>query len=218
VSKLPTPRCARGAVRVERWAGAAVALVGVMCVAQPALAHHPMGGQTPETFLQGWLSGLAHPVIGLDHLVFVLGVGLWSAVSGLRWAGPAVFVAGTLGGCVVHLAGVDLMFGETLIAASLVLAGAAALIVREPSTLLLCGLLAAAGMLHGYAYGESIVGAESGALAAYLFGFACIQLVIAEAVRQVYVRLRTLAPSRAVRVGYAWAATSCAVGAAFLVM
>jgi urease accessory protein len=192
-------------------------LLAAALLARPAFAHHAMDGQTPETLAQGWLSGLAHPVIGLDHLVFVLGVGLWSALAGLGWMGPAVFVLGTLGGCAAHLAGVDLVVGETLISASLVVAGVSVLAVREPSSPLLAGLLAVAGALHGYAYGESIVGAEVGALAAYLLGFASIQLALAEVMRQAYGRLRTSAPGSAVRVGYAWGAASCAVGAALLV-
>jgi urease accessory protein len=43
-----------------------------------------MGGDLPETHWLGLLSGLAHPVIGIDHLVFVLGVGIWSALAGRR--------------------------------------------------------------------------------------------------------------------------------------
>ena len=41
-----------------------------------AWAHHPFGGQTPETFIQAFLSGVGHPVIGLDHLTFVIASGL----------------------------------------------------------------------------------------------------------------------------------------------
>ena len=34
---------------------------------EPAFAHHLMGGRTPATFGEGILSGLDHPIIGLDH-------------------------------------------------------------------------------------------------------------------------------------------------------
>jgi urease accessory protein len=43
------------------------ALVVVCLLAEPAFAHHPMGGLTPATFADGLLSGLGHPVIGLDQ-------------------------------------------------------------------------------------------------------------------------------------------------------
>ncbi|MCK6452758.1 MAG: HupE/UreJ family protein [Alphaproteobacteria bacterium] len=40
-------------------------------------------------------------------------------------------------------------------------------------------LFSLAGLLHGYAYGESIVGAEPAPLVAYLLGLACIQYAVA---------------------------------------
>ncbi len=53
-----------------------IALVALSVVAAgPALAHHPMGGVTPATFADGLLSGLGHPVIGLDHFAAVIAVG-----------------------------------------------------------------------------------------------------------------------------------------------
>jgi urease accessory protein len=49
---------------------------------------------------------------------------------------------------------------------------------------LLAGTATAAGIFHGYAYGESIIGAEMTPLLAYLAGFALIQLIIAFAAYQ----------------------------------
>ncbi|NJN32344.1 MAG: hypothetical protein HC824_19395, partial [Synechococcales cyanobacterium RM1_1_8] len=34
--------------------------------AQPALAHHPLGGRLPTNAFEGLMSGLAHPILGLD--------------------------------------------------------------------------------------------------------------------------------------------------------
>jgi len=45
----------------------------------PAYAHHLMGGRTPATFAEGMLSGLGHPVIGLDHFAAVVAVGCLAA-------------------------------------------------------------------------------------------------------------------------------------------
>ena len=55
---------------------AAAAALSMIALITPAFAHHPMGGATPSTFTEGLLSGLGHPIIGLDHLAFVIGVGL----------------------------------------------------------------------------------------------------------------------------------------------
>jgi urease accessory protein len=40
-------------------------------------------------------------------------------------------------------------------------------------------LLVVAGAAHGYAYGESIVGAEAGPLIAYVLGFGAVQYAVA---------------------------------------
>ena len=37
-----------------------------------AIAHHPMGGNTPSTLWEGLLSGVGHPIIGFDHLAFIV--------------------------------------------------------------------------------------------------------------------------------------------------
>jgi len=69
-----------------------LALIAMSAGIAPASAHHVMGGATPATFAQGLLSGLGHPVIGLDHLTFVLAVGLAVGASGLNLLMPAIFV------------------------------------------------------------------------------------------------------------------------------
>lgn len=40
----------------------------VLLAPDAAPAHHLMDGALPATPWQGLLSGLAHPVVGLDHL------------------------------------------------------------------------------------------------------------------------------------------------------
>jgi len=44
--------------------------------ANPTSAHHTMGGGMPSNFFEGFMSGLAHPVIGVDHLAFIVALGL----------------------------------------------------------------------------------------------------------------------------------------------
>ena len=57
----------------------AVLALAAALAAEPALAHHVMGGAMPATFGQGLLSGLGHPIIGLDHLAALVGAGLVAA-------------------------------------------------------------------------------------------------------------------------------------------
>ena len=50
------------------------ACLAVLAVPISANAHHAMDSALPGNLLQGFVSGLAHPVIGLDHLLFVIAV------------------------------------------------------------------------------------------------------------------------------------------------
>ena len=151
----------------------------ILIPAFPVLAHHPNGGTTPSNFIEGFLSGLGHPVIGIDHLVFVVAIGLLAALS--KKSGmiiPLAFVIATAIGTGIHLQSVNLPAPELIISAS-VLAMGIFLAQKNQANFTLLGTIGAiAGIFHGYAYGESIVGAETTALVAYLLGFCGIQLGI----------------------------------------
>ncbi len=161
--------------------GGLLAVLALVCIAAagPAYAHHPMGGDTPFTLMQGLISGFAHPVIGFDHLAFILGVGAASAFLGARFLTPLVFVGATLAGCALHLQGITLPLAEIVIAASVVTIGVAILSGAALPSAFYIVLFGVAGLVHGWAYGGGIVGAEQTPLVAYLLGFATIQAVIA---------------------------------------
>lgn len=147
--------------------------------AVPAHAHHAMGGKPVSTGFEGFMSGIAHPVIGIDHLAMIIAIGVLSAL--LR---PGFFVAGTfvvaaMFGTGLHLLGLSLPLSEPLVSLSVLAAGILITLRRSLNTSVVLGLSAVGGLLHGYAYGESIFGAETGSLIAYLVGFTVIQLVIA---------------------------------------
>ncbi len=158
----------------------AVSAGGLLAASFPAFAHHPMGGMTPQTFGQGLLSGFGHPIIGLDHLAFlIVAILLAFAVKGsARFVVPLVFIGATIAGTVLHLGATNIPMAETLIALSVVVGGALVLTRLYPGALILSLIFAVSGILHGYAYGESIIGAEATPLLAYLIGFAAIQYAI----------------------------------------
>jgi urease accessory protein len=156
-----------------------LAIAAAWWFSTPAHAHHAMGGGTPATFEQGLISGLAHPVIGVDHLAFILGIGIASAFIGGRFLAPLAFVLATLAGCALQIGGVALPLAEIVITGSVVLLGVLILSGASVPGALYLALFAVAGLFHGWAYGESIVGAEQTPLIAYLAGFAAIQFVIA---------------------------------------
>lgn len=152
-------------------------------ISAPAFAHHPLDGKIPANFFEGIMSGFAHPMIGFDHLAFIVASGLTALGVTGGIIIPIAFVIATGVGAGIHLAAIDLPLTEIIIAASVLVFGVL-LIFRNKrsqnsSYMFKVSLVAAfAGLFHGFAYGEGILGAENTPLVAYLIGFTIIQLAI----------------------------------------
>ena len=171
--------------------GLLAVFAAAMLTADPAFAHHVMGGRTPSTFGEGLLSGLGHPVIGIDHLAFLIAVGVAVGVAGFNLLMPALFVAASAVGVALHVKGVTIPGAEVMVAGSVILAGALVARGAVSSVAPWGTLFAAAGLVHGYAFGESIFGAEATPLAAYLIGLVVIQSALAIGVAAVARRSTT---------------------------
>lgn len=203
--------------KVRRWGIQSLGAIALLLMAAwPAAAHHPFGNEAPANAVQGFLSGLGHPIIGVDHLAFVIAIGLLAATTLRGIVLPVAFVGGTVLGTLIHLMEWNLPLPEVVVSASVLGFGLVLALGRQVPWGGLVGLGAIAGLFHGYAYGEAVIGAEMTPILAYLAGFATIQLGIAIAARQAG---RTLLkaegdrPSLALRfAGFALAGA----GAAFL--
>jgi urease accessory protein len=156
-----------------------------MLFAIPASAHHAIGGATPSNGWEGFLSGLAHPVLGLDHFAFVVAAGLIAALHRRGALIPVAFAAASLVGASVHRLALDLPAPELMISLSVLLFGVL-LAARQRSLPIVVGLTSVAGIFHGYGYGESIVGAEMAPFSAYLLGLAVVQLVLALSTQRIF--------------------------------
>lgn len=168
-----------------RIARAVLVPLAVLAATAPAHAHHLMGGRAPATFAEGLLSGLGHPIIGLDHFAAVVAVGCLAAAH-RRGAALAVgFVLAMIAGVAVHVRGATVPAAEILVALSVIALGAFMLRRGQLAAGSALALFAAVGLLHGYALGESIYGAEPTPLYAYLAGLAVIQSVVALAAMSV---------------------------------
>ena len=154
-------------------------LAALALSAGPAFAHHPLGGRMAATFGEGLLSGLGHPIIGLDHFAAVVAVGCLAAAHRAGAALAIGFVIAMIAGVTVHLQGATVPGAEILVALSVIALGVAMLRRREMFAIAALVLFAAVGLLHGYVLGESIYGAERTPLYAYLLGLAVIQSAVA---------------------------------------
>jgi len=158
-------------------AGAAV-LVAALALAGPALAHHPLGGAPMTTFAQGLLSGIGHPILGFDHLFFVVAAGL--AARFTRWPllAPAAYLVTMAAGVGLVAGGAALPLVEPLVLASLLVAGGALAAARRLPLAVFAGF----GLFHGAAFGSAIAGQEgasAGVLGGYLAGLVAAQWAIA---------------------------------------
>lgn len=163
--------------RTKPWAIYLVALW--LLSASPVLAHHAMDGRTPVTFWEGFLTGLAHPLIGPDHFAFIVAVGLLASIKPQGILLPVALVLSAMLGTGFHIYGFNLPGAELLIAGSILLFGILLALKNTPNMLLILLLAVVAGLFHGYAYGEAITGAETTPLLAYLTGFTLIQGLVA---------------------------------------
>lgn len=155
-------------------------------LATPALAHHPLAGVEMTTFTHGVFSGIGHPILGFDHLFFVIAVGIVAALTGRLATAPLGYIAGMLGGIALITNGVALPYVEFVIAGSLIMLGGLAAMGRGVSTPLAIVLFAGAGLFHGWAFGETITGQEGGmgaaVLGGYLLGLVAVQYALSFAV------------------------------------
>lgn len=159
--------------------GCSLALIAGLLIVAPAYAHHPTGGQVSSTFIEGFLSGLGHPIIGFDHLLFVIAAGLLAATVAQGYLIPIAFILTALLGTGLHLLEWDLPMPEVMISASVLGFGFLLVMLQKPNVGIITTLAAIAGLFHGYAYGEAIIGATMLPTIAYLLGFTLIQLGIA---------------------------------------
>lgn len=155
---------------------------GLLATAGTASAHHVMGGKTPSTFTEGILSGIGHPIIGPDHLAFLVALGIAVGVGGLSFTTPFLFLVAMACGVAAHVAAFNIPAAEMIVALSVVVAGVLLALDRRIPASGWAAIFSIAGFFHGYAYGESIYGAEPTPLAAYLVGLVAIQSVLVLAI------------------------------------
>ena len=132
--------------------------------AAPASAHHLMElfHQDQPTVLAGLLSGLGHPLLGPDHLLFLLSLGLVGLQRSSRWI-VGLLAVGLLGSAIglvlPALPGAEVLVALTLVVVGLVITG-------RLSERLLVPCFA----LHGYVLSASVIGWEPSPIGAYLVG------------------------------------------------
>ena len=121
----------------------------------------------------GIYDGLSHPVLGLDHLLAMISVGIISAQKGGRaiWTVPSIFVIlMTIGGLFGFLLIVqEFYFVEIGIMFSVILLGIGISIENKIPTKLIMIFVATFGLFHGIAHGLEVPAAANPIL--FVLGF-----------------------------------------------
>ena len=122
-----------------------------MIFTTPAFAHTGEGAG-------GLLAGLAHPLLGPDHVIAMVAVGLWGVLLGppAIWRLPIVFPPVMAAGGVLGIAGIPLPAVETGIAASAIVLGAMVALAARPPLWVAAMLVGAFAIFHGYAHGKEL--------------------------------------------------------------
>ena len=121
--------------------------------------------------LGGFQSGFTHPIIGSDHLLAMLAVGIWGAQMGGRnvWTLPVTFPLIMAVGGIIGMSGIGLPQVELGIALSVVVLGLAIAFAWKAAEWIALLLIAVFAVFHGYAHGIELPRAVDPA--SYAMGF-----------------------------------------------
>jgi len=141
-----------------RGRAAALAMTLTLALASTAAMAHPQAG---GAHTHGFLYGFIHPFTGLDHLLAMLAVGIWSVrQSNARWL-RAVFIGMVMVGMASGAAGLAIPGLETGIAATVVLMGVLIAVAARLPAAAGAVMVGAFALLHGNAHGHELPQAAS---------------------------------------------------------
>lgn len=134
-----------------------------------------------HTGVMGFAEGFAHPFSGLDHMLAMLGIGLWAAQNqrSAVWVLPLAFPLMMVLGAVLATLGMSMSIAELGIASSVAVLGLLiAFAVRMPvwGAAMLVSLF---GMFHGYSHGVEMPKGASAAMFGVGFVLATLALHLA---------------------------------------
>lgn len=146
--------------------GVAALTMTLAVVIAPALWAHEESGRAA-----GLLSGLHHPISGLDHVVAMVAVGLWGAQLGAPavWVLPVTFPMVMAFGGMLGLMGIPLPATEVGVALSGVLLGGMVLLEARPPLWVAALLVGFFAIFHGHAHGTELADDQSAVF--YSLGF-----------------------------------------------
>jgi len=134
------------------------ALAIALALASTAAVAHPQAG---GAHAHDFLSGFAHPFTGVDHLLAMLAVGIWSVrQSNAQWL-PATFIGMVLVGVLTGVAGLTISGLETGIALTVATMGVLIAVAARLPAAVGVTMVGVFALLHGNAHGHELPAAAS---------------------------------------------------------
>ena len=143
------------------------------------------------------LDGAVHPLIGVDHLLVMVAIGVVAATAHNRRVAlltPGGFVGGMIAGAIPPLLGFDAPAVEVVVAASVAVLGLLILTTTQTGGLWLPVVAAVFGAVHGHAHGTELPAGTTAV--AYITGFVVTTAALHLAGYSVGARLRRLPSAR----------------------
>ena len=111
----------------------------------------------------GFASGFVHPILGWDHVVAMVAVGLWGAFLGGNaiWILPVTFPMVMAFGGALGVLGVPIPSVETGIAVSAIVLGLMVALAARPPLVVAAIIVGIFAIFHGHAHGTELPNAVS---------------------------------------------------------
>ncbi len=142
-----------------------ITLILTVLFSDTAHAHEQTGS------IMGLITGLKHPVSGMDHVLAMISVGLWGAQLGVPaiWVLPIAFPMVMAFGGMIGLMGIPLPGIEAGIAVSACVLGTMVFMEVRPPLWVATLLVGFFAIFHGHAHGTELPAGSNGLL--YSLGF-----------------------------------------------
>lgn len=152
--------------------------LATLALQAPAYAQMYLDDEPPKTFVEGFVTGVGNPVIGIYHLAAMVGIGILVGIAARGVVPVLAFGAAAMLGVAIQVSPLVIPADSLFVAFTTMVIGILVLrrqyIIPRVASL----VFAVAGLVHGYSLGEVLVGAEPVAIIAYVFGLVVVQTAI----------------------------------------
>ena len=139
-------------MNMSRWTRVAWCAAALAAIPTPAVAH------TNPGLAAGFVSGVTHPLTGLDHVLAMVAVGIWGTQLGRPaiWLLPVSFPVVMAVGGVLGVRGVPIPGVEIGIAASALILGLMILVSARIPVGVAAAIVGVFAIFHGHAHGREL--------------------------------------------------------------